>query len=246
MIQDGAKEHYSLDNNAARSESVEEAVALDRRLLLAWNGHPYHVIIDNSFENFEEKLHALEISFAKFLLIKFPDSQFIRSLTFKLEKLPPLPVLSNEIEVVNESLVNLSIDAELRSQVEMDFLMLKGWDVTSISLVCRKQDNNCSYWMKLTLYDDQPRDVLQRLSLSSYQNYTTCSKRISAPVNSTLTHFVVDHSAFTLRETVNAGNDAYSVQIHCLHCGSSASKSKTDDNLDLPDFLKDCGPTLYS
>lgn len=44
---DGAVPFYSLSNNNARHEGVEEAKILDRKTQKAWNGHPHHVIIDN-------------------------------------------------------------------------------------------------------------------------------------------------------------------------------------------------------
>ena len=245
---DGAKEHYSLENNAARSESVEEAVALDRRLLHVWNGHPYHVVIDNSFETFEEKMHALELSLAKLLSIMPPGIPNGRFLTFKLEKSPSLLMPSNEIEIVDESQVNLEIDNMLLSQVHMEFPMLKEWDVASISLVCRKQDNNCSYWMKLKLSGNESEsDVLKRLPLSSYQNFITHSRINVSPVISTATHFVINHTTFTLRETLGTGTNANAIHIQVFHCGSPSSRNPTASNKnkfedsDLPDFIKECG-----
>ncbi|MBR3349506.1 MAG: AAA family ATPase, partial [Solobacterium sp.] len=54
----GAEEFYTLENNAARYETIEEAVALDDRLIAAWTGHPHFRIIDNSM-NFDKKLQNL-------------------------------------------------------------------------------------------------------------------------------------------------------------------------------------------
>lgn len=52
---DGASNFYTLDNNAARSEGIEEAIALDRKTMNAWGQHQHLVIIDNSL-SFEDKL----------------------------------------------------------------------------------------------------------------------------------------------------------------------------------------------
>ena len=46
----GAEEFYTYANNAARYESVSQAVVMDDRLIEAWKGHPHHCIIDNSVE----------------------------------------------------------------------------------------------------------------------------------------------------------------------------------------------------
>lgn len=53
---DGAEEAYTLSNNAARSETPEQARELDRASTAAWTGHPHLHIIDNS-TNFEQKMH---------------------------------------------------------------------------------------------------------------------------------------------------------------------------------------------
>lgn len=45
---DGKSECYTLDNNCARTEGIDEAVALDRKTLAAWSGHPNLKVIDNS------------------------------------------------------------------------------------------------------------------------------------------------------------------------------------------------------
>ena len=80
----GAEEHYTKANNAARYETVEEACALDDRLIAAWTGHRHLRIIDNSTD-FEEKLKKLINEIILFLgepdpvelerkyLIEYPD-----------------------------------------------------------------------------------------------------------------------------------------------------------------------------
>ena len=80
----GAEEHYTKANNAARYETIEEACALDDRLIAAWTGHRHLRIIDNSTD-FEEKLKKLINEIILFLgepdpvelerkyLIEYPD-----------------------------------------------------------------------------------------------------------------------------------------------------------------------------
>ena len=88
----GAEQFYTTDNNAARTETVEEAAALDDKLIAAWTGHPHLRIIDNDTE-FENKLRRLIAEISSFLgeaetyeierkfLIEYPDVS-------ALEKLP--------------------------------------------------------------------------------------------------------------------------------------------------------------
>ena len=54
----GAEAYYTLENNQSRTETVEEAAALDDKLIAAWTGHPHFRIIDNS-TGFEEKMLRL-------------------------------------------------------------------------------------------------------------------------------------------------------------------------------------------
>ena len=54
----GAEQYYTLANNQARTESVEEASSLDDRMIAAWTGHPHLRVIDNS-TGFEEKMLRL-------------------------------------------------------------------------------------------------------------------------------------------------------------------------------------------
>ena len=51
----GAEKFYTTENNKARTETVEQAAALDDRLIAAWTGHPHLRVIDNSTD-FEDKL----------------------------------------------------------------------------------------------------------------------------------------------------------------------------------------------
>ena len=54
----GAEKYYTLANNQARTETVEQAAALDDKLIAAWTGHPHFRGIDNS-TGFEEKMLRL-------------------------------------------------------------------------------------------------------------------------------------------------------------------------------------------
>ena len=82
----GAEQFYTLANNAARYETIEEAVRVDDGLIAAWTGHPHLRIIDNRY-NFDEKMLALITEISTFLgepkplgtrrkyLIGYPDVQ---------------------------------------------------------------------------------------------------------------------------------------------------------------------------
>lgn len=88
----GNEDSYTLDNNSARTETVEEAVVLDDKIIAAWTGHP-HLRIIGSDENFESKMEHLMKEITSFLgepvsyeierkyLIKYPDTAYLESLS---------------------------------------------------------------------------------------------------------------------------------------------------------------------
>eukprot|EP01062_Namystynia_karyoxenos_P066458 TRINITY_DN60380_c0_g1_i1.p1 TRINITY_DN60380_c0_g1~~TRINITY_DN60380_c0_g1_i1.p1 ORF type:complete len:780 (+),score=211.75 TRINITY_DN60380_c0_g1_i1:76-2340(+) len=55
---DGAQQFYGTENNAARSETAEQAIAQDRNLQKMWTGHPKIRIVDNS-TGFSEKMERV-------------------------------------------------------------------------------------------------------------------------------------------------------------------------------------------
>ena len=86
----GAEKFYTTSNNTARTETVEEAAALDDKLISAWTGHPHLRVIDNSY-TFEGKMKRLIAEIASFLgepepyeierkyLIEYPDIEWLES-----------------------------------------------------------------------------------------------------------------------------------------------------------------------
>ncbi len=87
----GAEEFYTLANNEARYESIEEAAALDDKFIEAWTGHPHFRVIDNR-SDFEEKMRALVHEIAYFLgetspyeierkfLVEYPNVEWLEAL----------------------------------------------------------------------------------------------------------------------------------------------------------------------
>ena len=62
----GAEKFYTLSNNKARTETIEEAAAMDDKLISAWTGHPHFRVIDNT-KGFEEKMKHLISEISSFL-----------------------------------------------------------------------------------------------------------------------------------------------------------------------------------
>lgn len=86
----GAAEFYTTANNASRTETPEQAAALDDKLLAAWTGHPHLRVIDNSTD-FEDKMKRLITEVSSFLgepepleierkfLIEYPDLAWLEN-----------------------------------------------------------------------------------------------------------------------------------------------------------------------
>jgi len=84
----GAEEFYTLENNAARRETTEEAIEADAKLVSAWTGHPHLRVIDNSTD-FSEKMRRTIAEISSFLgepepleierkfLIEYPDLDWL-------------------------------------------------------------------------------------------------------------------------------------------------------------------------
>lgn len=68
---DGAREHYTGENNAARLETAEEAALIDRRIQESWLGHPRFKIIDNRTD-FQSKIRRAFSAIS--LILGIPES----------------------------------------------------------------------------------------------------------------------------------------------------------------------------
>ncbi len=87
----GAQEFYTLGNNRARTETPEQARALDDKLIAAWTGHPRLRVIGNDTD-FDNKMKKLVAEIAALLgepepieierkfLIEYPDIAWLESL----------------------------------------------------------------------------------------------------------------------------------------------------------------------
>jgi len=111
---DGAAKFYTTANNEARTETIEQAVSLDRSLIAAWTGHPHLRVIDNSTE-FEDKIARLIREVSHFLgepkpfeierkfIIEYPNIDM-------LESLPNCQM----VDIIQTYLISPDTESELR------------------------------------------------------------------------------------------------------------------------------------
>ena len=122
----GAEEFYTLANNAARYETVSQAVEMDDRLIEAWKSHPHHYVIDNSVE-LREKLKKLIAQIREFLgepapfeierkfLIEMPDLA-------ALEKLPGCRRVEIEQAYLKTAAEKLEVEERLTQRAYKEML----------------------------------------------------------------------------------------------------------------------------
>ena len=108
---DGAETFYSLANNEARHETVEEAIAQDRKTQMAWNGHPHHVIIDNRKQRpFERKMELLVSMLSSYVGL---PSLTRRSYKYRLKNVPDLTkIASMQVFEVEKIMLEDGVGAE--------------------------------------------------------------------------------------------------------------------------------------
>ena len=73
---DGAESFYTDANNEARYESKQQAMALDKKLVNAWVGHPHFAIIDNQVANFQAKIDKCVSAVNKYIGVPVPTSYY--------------------------------------------------------------------------------------------------------------------------------------------------------------------------
>ncbi len=109
----GKEEVYTLANNKARTESINEARILDDKIISAWTGQPHFRIIDNSTE-FEQKLERLikEIS----ILLGIPEPYEIeRKYIIDIPNIKELEKLPNCTKVdITQTYLKSNDDTERR------------------------------------------------------------------------------------------------------------------------------------
>ncbi len=96
----GAAEFYTCENNSSRTESIEQAVMLDDKIIKAWTGHPHLRVIPNHC-TFEEKLNAVIAEISSVLGIPEPIETERKFLVDVVGEIPD----SREMEIFQTYLV---------------------------------------------------------------------------------------------------------------------------------------------
>ncbi len=107
---DGARKHYTGENNQARIETPEEAIVIDHRIRESWLGHPRFRLIDNRTD-FEGKMHRTFSAISQLLGIPAVRDERERYVikSIKWEELPT----HRTIEIEQVCLKSKSRDEEI-------------------------------------------------------------------------------------------------------------------------------------
>ena len=110
----GAPKCYTLSNNKARTETPEQAIAMDQKIISCWTGHPYLRIIDNSTD-FTTKMKRLVNEITQFLgePDAFEDDQKYIIRMPDLEQLEQLPNCK-KIDIIQTYLCSPDPNTEIR------------------------------------------------------------------------------------------------------------------------------------
>lgn len=148
----GAEKFYTLENNKARSEGIEEARCVDNKLIAAWTGHPHFRIIDNSTD-FNEKMKRLIAEISAFLGEPEPF-EIERKYLIEYPNVKQLEGLSNceKVEVIQTYLISED-DSETRIRQ-------------------RGKDGNYIYYktIKKKISDIKRLEIEKRLTKEEYLN----------------------------------------------------------------------------
>lgn len=110
----GASKFYTLSNNQARTETPEQAIAMDQKLISCWTGHPYLRVIDNSTD-FTTKMKRLLNEITRFLGEPEPyeiERKFLIQMP-ELETLEQMPNCS-KVEIIQTYLLSADANTEIR------------------------------------------------------------------------------------------------------------------------------------
>ncbi|VDN03753.1 unnamed protein product [Thelazia callipaeda] len=166
---DGAEEYYSLANNGARSESLNEAIEQDRLTRDAWLGHPRVDVIDNiGCKSFDDKILRLIAAVCDRIGLPTQDR-----LAFNSKKRKWL-------------ITSIAEECMPRCEVFMvrhDYLCTEDASI-QIRLRSRSQNGRTTYTITTRHYDGpEPVETRMQLNYREYMSYITMGDHSRAPIN---------------------------------------------------------------
>lgn len=173
----GKEEFYTLENNQARTESVEDAIIQDRKTLNAWIGHRNLKVIDNSVD-FEEKLNRV---------------------LDEVNNLIGKPIITRK---QNKYLVNVDDLSVLGYNIKTDINQhyIKSIDKYEKRLRKRTLNNESTYYLTIQKKDNQGKSNIvldKKLTVKEYEKMLA-SSNIESSITKTRYSFIYENQYFRL------------------------------------------------
>lgn len=171
----GAEKFYTCANNSSRTETLEQAAAIDDKIINAWTGHPHLRIIPNG-GSFEDKLNAVIAEISAILGIPEP------------------------IEMERKFLVK--VVGEIPNNREMDIYQTYLTECDGAQPRIRKRGENGHYVYFLTtkkfISDNQRIEVERQISPSEYLELLNRADPNKQTIHKKRRCFVFDNRYFEL------------------------------------------------
>lgn len=180
---DGKEEYYTLENNNARTETIEEARALDKKTMNAWIGHNYLQIIDNQ-QDFTDKLEKVRTSVLQFLGNPVPIRRQKKYL----------------IDLFNSNLAFLSKIAHTTTKIEQYYLTQDNTFDYETRLRKKSYNDGTSYYytvQKKEQHGNQKIITDEKITEEQFQKLLSNSQLLSK-IEKTRITFVYDKQYFRL------------------------------------------------
>lgn len=144
---DGAEDYYTLENNAARSEGLEEARRVDGRSQSAWERHTNHIVIDNSFASFEHKIRCLLTHVADTLSISLPATS--PPVSYAIQQVPDISRLPKPTVLLVEKIYLLESFLKDTPSKFSDVLLRMRPPTNEVfvnAFITKSERSNCLRW----------------------------------------------------------------------------------------------------
>lgn len=212
---DGAERHYSLENNAARSEAPEAARDADARTQRAWAPHPRHLIFDNS---------AVEFGFEGKL-------QRVVEATARLVGLPVLPKSTRKFVLLSTPTPDVFVEHDVDfTAFDVTKTFLKQSTQSSYSYVrLRSQGNSDSYGHATVNVDQTTGERIERKRKCTefeYRAYLANADPDREPVKQRRLHFLFENQSFVIHQYLDR-------DCSIIHCQAA----RADGTANFPSFL---------
>lgn len=194
----GAEEHYTLENNSARTETPEQAADVDRRLQDAWTGHPHFRVVDNSTD-FEEKVRR------------------VTSLVCQLVGIPE-PIEAERRFLVSWDRTPAPQGVHIvEAKIEQHYLLTRDHSVPRVRSWESRGHRVYTHTTKIRRPDGSSIEKERRISPREYLEYLAQADRERAPVRKERTYFVWEGQYIELDQFLDADLQILEVEVPHMH-----------------------------